>query len=100
MFYVAQVPLSMNEKALEVLDNEARRLIKGLLEPLERLNDWSESTIENTIKTYADQCGIKLGKIALPLRAALTGSNISPNIFEVATVLGWDEVNLRVKSVC
>jgi glutamyl-tRNA synthetase len=100
MFYVAQVPLSMNEKALEVLDDKARKVLKGLLEPLERLNDWSESTIENAIKAYADECGIKLGKVALPLRAALTGSNTSPSIFEVATVLGWDEVNLRIKSVC
>ena len=67
---------------------------------MEKLNEWSESTIENAIKIYADECGIKLGKVALPLRAALTGSNISPSIFEVATVLGWDEVNLRIKSVC
>jgi len=40
---------------------------------------------------------VKLGKLAQPLRAALTGSTTSPGLFEVMTVLGKDETILRLK---
>ena len=73
------------------------RLIQKVLKNIEH---WSELTVETAIKVYAEQCNLKLGKVALPLRAALTGKTTSPSIFEVVSVLGWDEVNLRIESVC
>ena len=99
-FYVAEPPLLMDPKALAILDQESLSLIYGLVKPLKMIDKWSESNIESVIKIYSEKCGVKLGKVALPLRAALTGSTTSPSIFEVAFVLGWDEVRLRIDSVC
>ena len=54
----------------------------------------------STAALYAEKYNLKLANVALPLRAALTGTTTSPSIFEVASVLGWDEVDLRIESVC
>lgn len=99
-FYASSVPLSMDEKALGILDKEARQLLNGLLEPLREIEEWTELTIEEAIKAYANDVEVKLGEVAQPLRAALTGTGSSPGIFEVAEVLGFDEVELRIKSIC
>ena len=56
--------------------------------------------VEAAIKLYAEKYNLKLANVALPLRVALTGTTKSPSIFEVASVLGWDEVDLRIESVC
>ena len=90
----------MDSKALEILDKESLHLIYGLLKTLKLIDKWSETNIESAIKFYAEECGVKLGKVALPLRIALTGATTSPSIFEVVSILGWDEVSLRIDSVC
>ncbi|MBH68946.1 MAG: glutamate--tRNA ligase [Rhodospirillaceae bacterium] len=100
VFYAASVPLSMDEKALEILHDGARQLLNGLLEPLYNLKNWTETDIEETIKAYAEGQGVKLGAVAQPLRAALTGTVSSPGIFEVSKILGRQEVVLRINSVC
>ena len=51
----------------------------------------------NAIQDLAEADGIKLGKLAQPLRAALTGSNVSPGIFEVLAVLGKVETLNRLR---
>ena len=48
-------------------------------------------------KLIAETTGIKLGKLAQPLRAALTGTNTSPGIFDVLEVLGREESLARIK---
>jgi glutamyl-tRNA synthetase len=50
------------------------------------------------VKALAEEVGVKLGKIAQPLRAALTGSTVSPGIFEVLAILGRDESLLRIQA--
>jgi glutamyl-tRNA synthetase len=99
-FYIAKSPLPIDPKTLEILDKESLHLIDGLLKPLKMIDNWSEINIETAIKIYAEECGVKLGKVALPLRVALTGTTTSPSIFEVVSVLGWDEVSVRIDSVC
>jgi len=99
-FYMAKTPLQLDQKARNILNEDAIKIINGLREPLKDIENWSESAVETAIKRYAEKYNLKLANVALPLRVALTGTTTSPSIFEVAGVLGWDEVDLRIESVC
>ena len=57
----------------------------------EAVQDWSVASTEAAVKAFAEGQGLKLGKVAQPLRAALTGRAASPGIFEVLAILGRDE---------
>jgi glutamyl-tRNA synthetase len=59
-------------------------------------NDWNAPTLEAAIKAQAESSGQKLGTIAQPLRAALTGRAVSPPVFDVLEVLGRDEALARI----
>jgi len=96
-FLVDSRPLAMNEKAEKLLDEPARTVLSGLVPALEGLPDWSLDGIETAIRSYADEKELKLGKVAQPLRAALTGTTTSPGIFDVLAVLGKDESLARIK---
>ncbi|SDB13038.1 glutamyl-tRNA synthetase [Bauldia litoralis] len=87
-FLVAERPLAIDEKADALLTEEARATLGDLLPRLEAIDDWSAPTLESVVKAYAEEISLKLGKIAQPLRAALTGTTTSPGIFEVLEVLG------------
>ena len=99
-FYMAKIPLQLDQKARDILNEDAIEIINGLRESLKGLENWSELAVEAAIKLYAEKYNLKLANVALPLRVALTGTTKSPSIFEVASVLGWDEVDLRIESVC
>jgi glutamyl-tRNA synthetase len=62
-------------------------------------SDWTETNIESLLRNTADSEEVKLGNLAQPLRAALTGSDASPSLFEVATILGKEETLLRIDAV-
>jgi len=64
---------------------------------LETATEWSAAGLEAAVKAHAEAKGLKLGKLAQPLRAALTGTNVSPGIFDVLEVLGRDEALGRLK---
>ena len=70
--------------------------LKLLISQFELLADFSEENLENAFKTVMDQTGLKLGKIAQPVRVALTGRTASPGIFEVTAILGKDKVISRL----
>ena len=95
-FYVAERPLSLDEKAIKLMTSDAPVLLGRLMAQLEATGDWSETGIENTVRGFAEKEAIKLGQIAQPLRVALTGSTVSPGIFEVMTVLGRVETLARI----
>lgn len=84
-------PLEMSEKAARILDDDARTVLGALKPALERAEDWSVDALEATVKAFAEERELKLGKVAQPLRAALTGSTVSPGIFDVLAVLGREE---------
>lgn len=90
-FYFKKRPLSMNEKAEKLLDAEAKALISKLCPILENQEDWGEEALLAAVGAFAEKQDTKLGKVAQPMRAALTGSNISPSVFEVMAVLGREE---------
>ena len=91
LFYVRKRPLSLNPKAAKILDAEGRGMIEHIRPHLAQLEDWSQGGIETAAREVAEAADAKLGAVAQPLRAALTGSNVSPGIFEVMEVLGQDE---------
>ena len=88
-FYVAARPLVLEDKA-RALVAESRDLLSDLATTLADA-DWTAGTLEAGIRSFGEARGYKLGAIAQPLRAALTGSSVSPPVFEVMSALGRDE---------
>ncbi len=98
LFYCYLLPLPFEEKALKVLTNDACALLQDLL-PLMAEVEWEEGVLEASLRQHAEEKGLKFGKIAQPLRAALSGKAVSPGIFEVMQVLGREETIARLESV-
>lgn len=71
--------------------------MSGLLTRLEAAGDWNGPALEAIVRAHAEATGAKLGKLAQPLRAALTGRAVSPPVFDVMAVLGRDEALARVR---
>lgn len=95
-FLVAQRPIEIDPKAAKHLDEAAREHLSELAATLAKIDDWSVETIEAAVRGFADRKTLKLGKIAQPLRVALTGSTISPPIFDLLAVLGKAETLARI----
>ena len=95
-FLFAKRPLDMTEKAAALLDEEARQRLAGLSKMLHVQNDWTIEALEATTKSYAEQLELGLGKLAQPMRAALTGTTTSPGIFDVLVLLGKEEALARI----
>lgn len=96
MFYARPRPLVPDAKAARLLGGSAAGLLAGLREALGGLPEWGEAGIEEAVRRFAADRGLKLGAVAQPLRAALTGSSASPGVFEVAAILGRDEALGRI----
>ncbi len=95
-FYALTRPLPLSQKAAKILDKETRVRLQRLCRNFAALSTWSAADLEETVRQFAEDEELKLGKIAQPLRAALTGTTVSPGIFEVMEVLGKDEVLARL----
>lgn len=96
-FYAKIRPLEMTEKALSMLDSDSLLHLSNVLKELSELANWQVEEIEKTVKAFAEAAELKLGKVAQPLRAALTGTTVSPSIFNVMAVLGRDEALGRLE---
>jgi glutamyl-tRNA synthetase len=90
-FIVADRPLPLDDKASALLTPEARKLLGGIAEELSAIEPWTAEATEQAVRAFAERHGVKLGSVAQPLRAALTGRPTSPPIFDVLAVLGKDE---------
>jgi glutamyl-tRNA synthetase len=99
LFYVRDRPLPIDEKAKTLLGPDVRVKLRALAGVLEKLDPWDVGDIEAAVRDFAAAETLKLGQIAQPLRAALTGSATSPGIFEVAAVLGRAETVARIRDV-
>jgi glutamyl-tRNA synthetase len=95
-FLFAKRPLAMTEKAAQLLEGDARAILRQIYERLRAENDWTSETLEATTKALAEELGLGLGKLAQPMRAALTGTTTSPGIFDVLVLLGRDEALARL----
>ena len=96
-FYVAGRPVPIDDKARKLLGVDALATLGALLPALESVAAWEEHGIERAVRDFAESREIKLGAVAQPLRASLTGSTASPGIFEVAAILGRAETLGRIR---
>ncbi len=96
-FLWADRPLDLTEQAKALVTPEAKMLMAGLKPELESLADWNPAAIETVVRGYAERLGAKLGTVAQPLRATLTGRTTSPPIFDVLAVLGKPESLARLR---
>jgi len=89
-------PITPDDKALKLLTSEARTLLGKLTPRLQDVSEWTSEALENVVRAFADEAGVKLGAVAQPLRAALTGRATSPGVFDVLVTLGRDESLARI----
>jgi len=87
----------LDAQAEKLLDEADRRTLGVLLPRLEEVEPWTPEALDAAVRAYAEEAGLKLGKIAQPLRAALTGRSTSPGIFDVLEVLGREESLERIR---
>ena len=97
-FLAHSLPLPMQPKALAILTPEAQILLRGLADALAQ-TDFSASGLDAALRAFAEAAGLKLGQIAQPLRAALTGSTTSPGIDLTLAALGRDEALARIRAM-
>jgi len=95
-FLFAARPLALDEKAAALLQGDAPTLLGKTHDALAAVRDWTAGPIEEAVRQVAEEAGIGLGKVAQPLRAALTGRTTSPGIFDVLVLLGREESLARL----
>lgn len=96
-FIFAKRPLELDEKAAAVLSADGKATLAMLLPELEKAEDWQAEKLHAILLRLAEERTVKLGKLAQPLRAALTGRAVSPGVFDVLAVLGKNESLARIK---
>ena len=89
-------PLDVDEAASALLTPDARDSLHSAFDQLSALAEWDAPALEAAIREVAEGKGVKLGKLAQPLRAALTGRTTSPGIFDVLALLGREESLARI----
>ena len=95
-FLTRKRPLDVDEKAAILLDEEGRQRLALVHERLSSEKDWTLEALEASTKALAEELELGLGKLAQPLRAALTGTTQSPGIFDVLVLLGREESLARI----
>ncbi|MHA7818413.1 MAG: glutamate--tRNA ligase [Erythrobacter sp.] len=95
-FLFTKRPLIMTEKAASLLDDEGRARLGAISTALAKENSWTIEALEATTKSLAEELEVGLGKLAQPMRAALTGTTTSPGIFDVLVLLGREESLARI----
>ncbi|CAI3926286.1 Glutamyl- or glutaminyl-tRNA synthetase (GlnS) (PDB:1EUQ) [Commensalibacter communis] len=98
-FIFAQTPLSFTDKAQKLLTEENCDMLSKLASQLATLTPFTKETINHLLHEFAEKESLKLGKVAQPLRAAVTGSTMSPGIDDTLLALGKEEVLARLGAV-
>ena len=98
-FLFSTRPLQMDEKAKQIMADGGKTSLQDLVPVLAACAEWKASVLETAVKAFAEQSGTKLGKLAQPLRASLTGTSTSPPIFDVLEVLGREESMSRINDL-
>jgi glutamyl-tRNA synthetase len=96
-FVWASRPLVLDDAAKAMLTPQAVVVLAAIIPRLQAIEDWGAATSEAVLRAYTEENGLKLGAVAQPLRAALTGKTTSPPIFDVLAVLGKDESLARLR---
>ncbi|MGH8486070.1 MAG: hypothetical protein ACRESP_16880, partial [Pseudomonas sp.] len=99
IFYLKKRPLLLEADAVKTLDQDARSILSEVRQTLSTLPDFRAAAIEGSLKEFSTAKALKLGKIAMPLRCAITGTTSSPSVFHVAEILGREETLARLSDV-
>ncbi|MEO1312719.1 MAG: glutamate--tRNA ligase [Pseudomonadota bacterium] len=94
-FILGSRPFEPDEKAAKLLDPVSRSMLSKLTSRLQN-DSWSPEGLDAALRAFAESEGLKLGKVAQPLRAALTGRTVSPSVFDVMAVIGKTETLARL----
>jgi glutamyl-tRNA synthetase len=98
-FLFVKRPIPIDEAACSLLDGSSAALVTSVADRFRALGEWTMEAIETAVRAAAEDAGIGLGKVAQPLRAALTGRTTSPGIFDVIFLLGKDETLGRLSDI-
>ncbi len=96
LFYLRKRPIPMDDGATKLLASATPGVLAGARARLAGVTDWSAATLEEQARALADELALKLGQVAQPLRAAVTGAAQSPGLFDVMASLGQDETLGRI----
>ena len=97
-FLTASRPIPIEDKAAKPLEKDgARDLLAGLYKQLEAMTSWEHDDFDPVIRSFAEAKEVGFGRVAQPLRAALTGTTNAPGIYDVLYALGKEEALLRVQ---
>jgi glutamyl-tRNA synthetase len=99
LFYVSGIPKEFTPNAQKALDADAKVLLKKMVAELEKVGNWKHDNLELVLRQFGEREQVGLGKVMMPLRAAITGSHLSPSMFEVMEVLGKEESLRRLGAV-
>jgi glutamyl-tRNA synthetase len=99
LFYVRSRPIPMDDGAAKLLASCPSGVLSGARARLAGVSEWSTAALEEQVRALADELALKLGQVAQPLRAAVTGSSQSPGLFDVMVTLGRDETLGRIGDV-
>jgi glutamyl-tRNA synthetase len=96
-FLYTDGPRALDVQAAKVLSPQGREILARLAPSLEA-GDWTSSAIEQRVRQFAEESGLKLGQVAQPIRAAVTGKTTSPPVFDMLAVLGRQESSNRIRA--
>ena len=96
-YILADRPFTPDEKATKLLSDDAKVLLSRLTSHLRNVSVWSSELLEEAVRAFAEAEDLKLGKVAQPMRAALTGRATSPGVFDVLFTLGREESLARLQ---
>lgn len=96
-YILSDRPFIPDEKAAKILSDDARRLLSRLTLHLRNASEWTSELLEEAVRAFAEAEDLKLGKVAQPMRAALTGRATSPGVFDVLVTLGREESLARLQ---
>jgi glutamyl-tRNA synthetase len=98
-YILSDRPFEPEQNAAKHLADDAPRILARLTERLQHVSPWTAESVEETVRAFAEDELLKLGRIAQPLRVALTGRAVSPGVFDVMETLGRDETLARLGDV-
>lgn len=96
-YILSDRPFTPDEKAAKILSDDAKALLSRLTLHLRNVTDWTSELLEEAVRAFAEAEDLKLGKVAQPMRAALTGRATSPGVFDVLVTLGREESLARLQ---
>ena len=97
LFYYQDAISYEPDAARKFLTPDALTALKALTPKLEALEDYTEQALEEAFKAVMAETGLKLGKIAQPVRVALSGRAASPGIFEITAIIGKENTLARLR---